>query len=137
MTLQKQIEWNIDCKRISRFPDNQIKSRFVVINVRTGNDVVLQPWLEYIFSSQVDDKIFRLIGVLDFIEEEIKSVKLQLWNKDVQEYEFPDHPAFKELFQLVRKIEAKKNNFYVAPEVENFVDKLLQESHGLAINMQD
>jgi hypothetical protein len=92
--------------------------------------------LEYVFSSLVDEKIFRLIGVLDFIEEEIKSAKLQLWNKekDVQEYEFPDHPSFKELFQLVREIEVKKNKVYVALEAENFVDKLLKESHSFALN---
>jgi hypothetical protein len=143
MTLQKIIEWNLDCKRISLFPDNNVpnvrpmtSNSKMVIDMKRGNDNTRQPWMEYVFSSPVDEKVFRLIGVLDFIEEEIKSAKLQLWNKDVHEYEFPDHPSFKELFQLVREIEVKKSKFYLALEAENFVDKLLKESHGVTLNRQ-
>jgi hypothetical protein len=106
----------------------------MVIDMKIGNDNTPRPWMEYVFSSLVDEKVFRLLGVSDFMEGETKSVKLQLWNKDVQEYEFPDHPSFKELFQLVREIEVRKNKFYVAPEVENFVDNLLEENHSFALN---
>ncbi|MDR2115141.1 MAG: hypothetical protein LBP87_02045 [Planctomycetaceae bacterium] len=121
MTLQKKIRWNLDYKKILLRSDNQ-----------TPN---LPPDIEHVFSTLVDEKIFRLIGVLNLIDAEIKSVKLQLWNNenDIQEYEFPDHPSFKELFQLVRELEIKKNKFYVAQEAENFVDKLLKKSYTSGI----
>ncbi|MDR1270083.1 MAG: hypothetical protein LBK82_11220 [Planctomycetaceae bacterium] len=138
MTSQKQIKWKLDYKRISPFSDNNQTPNVQPFtpNRTTGEMVASRPWIEYVFSSLVNGKIFRLIGEFDFIEEEIKSVKLQLWNKekDIQEYEFPEHPSFKELFQLVREIEVRKNKFYVAPEVENFVDNLLEESHDFAQN---
>jgi hypothetical protein len=139
ITSQKQIKWKLDYKKIAPFANNPTPNTRPIALGSDGRMVTLRPWIEYVFSSLIDEKVFRLIGVLDFIEEEIKSVKLQLWNKekDDQEYEFPDHPSFKELFQLVREIEVKKNKFYVAPEVENFVDKLLKGSHGFAINMKD
>jgi hypothetical protein len=134
MTLQKRIKWELDSKRIFPSSDNNQSSnvRPFSIDMSPEGKVALRPWMEYVFSSLVDGKIFRLIGVFDFIEEKIKSVKLQLWNNE-QEYEFPDHPSFMELFQLVREIEIKKNKFYVESEAENFVDKLLKKSYAAAM----
>jgi hypothetical protein len=60
---------------------------------------------------------------------------LQLSNKekDTWEYDFPEHPAFKELFQLVRKIDVEKNKCCIDAEVEEFVDDLLRRCYLAAI----
>jgi DNA primase large subunit len=91
---------------------------------------VQKPWVKYTFSSSVVDehnksKVFRLVGKIYSIDEELESVKLQLYDKELKEviYEFPSDSAFVELFQLV-----KNGGTFVA---DQFVDQFLQNSNTL------